>query len=111
MPTEDGYDRTWLQDISYDGLKKLARVHGIEDDAHALHDIDGMAAWFVKAREVPLRRERYVHTVNTSASMRKTLVPDPPRTRGQLKALEQAWRAKETHAETAWREGLKLKLA
>ena len=33
MPTEDGYDRTWLQDISYDGLKKLARVHGIEDDA------------------------------------------------------------------------------
>ena len=29
MPTEDGYDRTWLQDISYDGLKKLARVHGI----------------------------------------------------------------------------------
>ena len=53
MPTEDGYDRTWLQDISYDGLKKLARVHGIEDDAEVSDIIDELRGEEGYSRTMP----------------------------------------------------------
>ena len=41
-------------------------LHGIEDDAHAVRNIDGHAAWFYKAREVNLRRDLYLDSLTSN---------------------------------------------
>ena len=91
-----------------DALLDFRTVHGIEDGDHPMHDIDGSGAWFRKAREVPLQRERYLRTLSSQATMRAALLPIPPRTRMQLRALEATWRANESASAREHREGLGL---
>lgn len=44
-------------------------LHGIEDDAHAIRNIDGHGAWFYKAREIRLRRDLYQKTLASDTSV------------------------------------------
>ena len=48
-----------------DAVLDFRRVHGIEDAAHTMHDIDGWAAYFQKRREVMLQRDLYLRCVQT----------------------------------------------
>ena len=48
-----------------DAVLDFRRVHGIEDAAHTMHDIDGWAAYFQKRREVTLQRDLYLRCVQT----------------------------------------------
>ena len=91
-----------------DALLDFRSVHGIEDGTHPIQDIDNMGAFFQKTREVPLQRERYLKTLSNQATMRSALLPSPPRTRMQLRALEAAWRANESVSAREHREGLGL---
>ena len=50
-----------------DAVLDFRRLHDIEDEAHTLHPIDENGAWFRKARQVPLRRDLYLRTLNASA--------------------------------------------
>ena len=84
-----------------DALLDFRAVHGIEDGTHPIQDIDNMGAFFQKTREVPLQRERYLKTLSNQATMRSALLPSPPRTRMQLRALEAAWRARERERKRA----------
>mmetsp|Transcript_35888 Transcript_35888/g.61565 ORF Transcript_35888/g.61565 Transcript_35888/m.61565 type:complete len:375 (+) Transcript_35888:392-1516(+) len=46
-----------------DAVLDFRAVHGIEDLAHAMRDIDGSGAWFQKQREVQLKRKLYLRCV------------------------------------------------
>ena len=69
-------------------LLDFRAVHGIEDEAHTMHDIDGTGAWFRKSREVPLQRDRYLKSLSIefqpmnwrsrAANIQKLLQPHPP---------------------------------
>jgi len=92
-----------------DALLDFRVIHGIEDAAHAMHDIDGGGAWFRKMREVPLMRERYLRTLSNKESMRTALMPDPPRTRKQVNQLEAMWSRNESTEMATWRSELNLR--
>jgi len=49
-----------------DALLDFRAVHGIEDRAHRMRDIDGSGAWFQKARQVQLGRRKYLEAVARS---------------------------------------------
>lgn len=60
-------------------------MHNIEDDCHAIHNIDNSGAWFRKCRDVTVKYEDY--TRNT----RKILQPNPPITGKQWNDLLHRW--------------------
>ena len=90
-------------------------LHGIEDAPHALRNIDDNGAWWMKAREVVLRRDAYLETLryaggeNRSASQEALLVPPKPNWRGRrgeslvdyAKGWQASWTAKEREAADA----------
>ena len=43
-----------------DAVMDFRGLHGIEDAEHAIRDIDGAACYWIKAREVELKRDRYL---------------------------------------------------
>lgn len=92
-----------------DALLDFRQLHGIEDDAHAIHDIDGGGAWFRKMREVKVKRDRYQSVLANTTTMRDALVPHPRRTRGQVHALQARWREMDNgQRQTSWRQSLKV---
>eukprot|EP00966_Prymnesium_polylepis_P262816 6070100-Prymnesium_polylepis.2 len=61
-------------------------LHGIEDDAHAFIDVDGSAAWFKKAREVDVLRDRYLQSL-TKGHSQSLLQPTPMLSEGRYLEL------------------------
>ena len=72
-----------------DAVLDFRAVHGIEDLEHAMHNIDGSGAWFQKQREVKLKRQRYLHCVNTSDY--QPLRPTPKLTAMDYLRLMDTW--------------------
>ena len=52
-----------------DAIMDFRALHGIEDDLHAIRNIDGTGAWFHKVREVNLRRDMYEQSLNSNAQI------------------------------------------
>ena len=80
-------------------------LHGIEDDAHAIRNIDGHAAWFYKAREVRLRRDLYQKTLASNASVgrqkalrRKGTILEGKRFADLMRHWREVWTAAERTA-------------
>ena len=92
-----------------DAVLDFRLLHGIEDNEHHIHDIDGGGAWFRKAREIVVQRDRYRSVLAENSSMSDALMPSMPRTRGQVQELQARWRElDDTRRQTAWRQGLKV---
>jgi hypothetical protein len=91
-----------------DALLDFRQLHGIEDDKHMIHNIDGGGAWFRKVREINVDRSRYLSVLANNASMREVLMPGTQRTRGNVHALQAHWQKLEgtQTRQTEWREGL-----
>jgi O-methyltransferase len=85
--------------LAPNALLDFRAVHGIEDEAHTMHDIDGTGAWFRKSREVPLLRDRYLKSLSIefqpmnwrsrAANVQKLLQPHPPLSAKNYVALRQ----------------------
>ena len=56
----DGSKATWG---AKDAILDFRAVHGIEDDGHTFHNIDGFGAWFQKRRQIELQRDKYQESV------------------------------------------------
>ena len=85
-------------------VMEFRKLHGIEDDAHAVRNIDGTGAWFYKAREVTLRRDLYLESMR--AKNQSMLGPPNTATRGKAFAeltrqWRQSWSEKERKAADA----------
>ena len=81
-----------------DAVMDFRALHGIEDDEHAMHNIDGTGAWWMKAREIPIKRDRYLRTVSmkdgSGAASQKTLLqPTPPLSHIHYGTLKKRWEA------------------
>ena len=80
------------------------QLHGIEDDAHAIRNIDFSGAWFYKAREVELRviytrrLWRPVRRVGRQKMLRKAGTVTVGR---EFEALMKKWRTQWTAEEEA----------
>ena len=57
-----------------DAILDFRGLHNIEDADHAIRDIDGAAAYWIKAREVELKRDRYLESL-IGHNQSKTLTP------------------------------------
>ena len=95
-----------------DALLDFRLIHGIEDDAHMIHDIDGGGAWFRKAREVSLLRDRYLSVLANHSTMQDQLMPQPARTHGDVRRLQARWHELEEKQSSprlpSWQRGLKI---
>lgn len=81
-----------------DAVMDFRALHGIEDDEHAMHNIDGTGAWWVKARDLPIKRDRYLRTVSMqdgsgTASQRLLLQPTPLLSHIHYGRLKKRWEA------------------
>lgn len=56
-------------------LLDFRTLHGIEDEAHLMHNVDGLCAWFQKARNVSVNLEKY-HQAIVSEDY-TSLAPNP----------------------------------
>jgi O-methyltransferase len=86
------------------------RLHGIEDYEHRIHDIDGIAAWFVKAREINVKRDNYQMALNKKMPMERMLV-QKPLTEGEVFQLELKWSSYESEAYKLWLKEMKSKMS
>ena len=73
-------DFGWTTKLSFgarDAIMDFRMIHGIEDDAHAIRNIDFGGAWFYKAREVNLRRDLYQASLSSEAKgLRQAMLRD-----------------------------------
>ena len=100
-------DFGWRSKLSFgarDAIMDFRQLHGIEDDAHAIRNIDFSGAWFYKAREVELRRDLYEASLASSAKVgRQSML----RKKGtvtvgrEFEALMKKWRTQWTAEEEA----------
>ena len=63
-----------------------------------MHNIDGTGAWWVKARDLPIKRDRYLRTVSMqdgsgTASQRLLLQPTPRLSHIHYGRLKKRWEA------------------
>ena len=100
-------DFGWTERSSFgarDALMDFRMLHGIEDDAHAIRNIDCGGAWFYKAREVNLRRDMYqasLASTLTEARQRFLRVPNTVLAGPPFARLMKRWRTQWTAAEEA----------
>ena len=78
-------------------LLDFRALHGIEDGQHTLINIDGTGAYFKKAREVPVQRDRYLHGLQTAYY--RQLRPPQPLTVRDYHNLTLTWNRAVTVAE------------
>ena len=62
-------DFGWTPNPSFgarDAVLDFRALHGIEDASHTMHPIDKNGAWFQKTRQVSVRRELYLRSLNVT---------------------------------------------
>ena len=100
-------DFGWTERLSFgarDAIMDFRTLHGIEDDSHAIRNIDLGGAWFYKAREVDLRRELYLASLSSDAKEGRQRLLRPPGTvhfGPSFVRLMTRWRKQWTAAEEA----------
>ena len=81
-----------------DAILGFRALHGIEDEAHTFHDIDGMGAWFQKGSQVELQRAKYLDAVQTGNYT--ALQPLPKLTPADYLRLMHKYETLQGHAKT-----------
>jgi len=75
-----------------DAVMDFRFVHGIEDAAHAIRDIDGMGAFWIKAKEVPVNRGLYLDAVKSASTKGYVaLRPNPLLTGAHYVSTHKMW--------------------
>jgi hypothetical protein len=86
-----------------DAVMDFRALHGIEDAAHAIRDIDRTGAFWVKAKEVAVKRDLYLNAVRTKGAggSYADLRPKPLLTGEQYADTHKMWEKAQPPSRTA----------